>query len=81
MRRKSWSATEDAERGKEKRQKGRKRSQAGQWTLNPAREWQKWADCVDVELEEEEGESREAGDEERAGDARGRGAGGARGRS
>ena len=60
---------------------GRKRSQAGQWTLRPAREWQKWADCVDVELEEEEGESREAGDEERAGDARGRGAGGARGRS
>ena len=55
---------EEGEEAEEQQCRGRKRSQAGEWTLRPAREWQKWADCVDVEPEEEEGESREAGDEE-----------------
>ena len=53
------------EKAEEQQCRGGKRSQAGEWTLRPAREWQKWADCVDVESEEERGEEveQEAEDE------------------
>ena len=44
---------EEGEEAEEQQRGGRKRSQAGEWTLRLAREWQKWADCVDVEPEEE----------------------------
>ena len=47
---------EEGEEAEEQQCGGRKRSQAGEWTLRPAREWQMWADCVDEEPEEEGGE-------------------------
>ena len=58
---------EEVEEAGERQCGGGKRSQAGEWTLGPAREWQKWADCVDEEPEEEAGEE----DEQEAEDERG----------
>ena len=56
---------EEGEEAEEQQCGGGKRSQAGEWTLRLAREnGRSGQDCVDVEPEEEEGESREAGDEE-----------------
>ena len=56
---------EEGEEAEEQQCGGGKRCQAGEWTMRPAREWQKWADCVDVEPEEERGEEveQEAEDE------------------
>ena len=50
---------EEVEEAEERQCRGGKRSQAGEWTLRPAREWRKWADCVDEEPEEEAGEEDE----------------------
>ena len=50
---------EEGEEAEEQQCGGGKRSQAGEWTLRPAREWQKWADCVDVESEGERGQEVE----------------------
>ena len=64
-----WATTDPEEEEEGRKEKGEeaeeqqcgggKRSNAGEWTLRPAREWQKWVDCVDEEPEEEAGEEDE----------------------